>query len=72
MNAKKGYLCEHCRQNEAKYEARFVLEGRNSLLCLDCLQELNPLFSDIGRRNASSDLTGWSGPALEDPPIRDL
>lgn len=37
----KGYLCEHCHQKAAKYEQRSLIEGKNHLVCFDCLQELS-------------------------------
>jgi predicted amidophosphoribosyltransferase len=36
-----GYLCEHCGKEEAKYEARFVMEGKNILLCERCLKHFD-------------------------------
>jgi ribosome-binding protein aMBF1 (putative translation factor) len=43
MKKHRGYLCEHCGKKVAKYEARLLLEGRNILVCFDCLKELNRL-----------------------------
>jgi len=37
----KGYLCEHCGQKPAKFEARSLLKGKNILVCSSCLDELN-------------------------------
>lgn len=41
MKKLKGYLCEHCGQKKAKYEARSVIEGTNHLICEECFKELS-------------------------------
>lgn len=41
MNNKNRYSCEHCGKEDAKYEARFVKEGRNILICEQCLKHVD-------------------------------
>ncbi|MGA8944276.1 MAG: hypothetical protein WB502_16405 [Thermoactinomyces sp.] len=40
MKKWKGYLCEHCGQKKAKYEARSVIKGTNHLICEECFRKL--------------------------------
>jgi len=41
MNKRNGYLCEYCREREARYETRFVMEGKNILICEQCFKHVD-------------------------------
>lgn len=43
----KSYLCEHCGQHPAKYEARSTRRGKNILICSDCLHELHVTDQEV-------------------------
>jgi hypothetical protein len=46
MKKTRGYLCEHCHEKAAKYEAFMQYEGKNILVCWDCLHKLHHVKLD--------------------------
>lgn len=64
----KGYLCENCGESPAKYEHRSIFEGRNLLVCFNCLQEMSSVKTKPTTTSSESALYWSKDDSNEDSP----
>lgn len=70
MTGNRGYLCENCGKLPAKYDARFIIEGKHYLVCFHCLKEMSTLKNNAPDPSlAETDICSWPADGLKESPF---